>query len=118
MVRKQTECQLYAGGIEPTKAEWTSLFLLTPKKDGKMNLCVDLRLLNTAIFPDTNNFPRIMDSVERLSTERCSRFSSTSGVTGRSLLQKEIGTKRLSPVTWADIGQRYAVRALQYLIQI
>ena len=58
---------LRAGVIEPTSAEWASLAVFVPKKEGTMRLCVDYHKLNVATVCDSYRLPRIDECIDSLS---------------------------------------------------
>ena len=58
-VRQHIE-QLLAGGIiRPSKSPWTSNVVLVRKKNGKLRLCVDYRMLNTKTIKYSFALPRM-----------------------------------------------------------
>lgn len=60
-VRKHLE-QLLAGGIiRKSKSPWASNIVLVRKKNGKLRMCVDYRMLNNRTIKDAYALPRVED---------------------------------------------------------
>jgi len=65
-VRQHIEQLLACGVIRPSKSPWTSNVVLVKKKNGKLRMCVDYRMLNQKTFQDYFALPReneIFDSL-------------------------------------------------------
>lgn len=52
---------LRLGVIRPTTSPWLSHVVCVRKPNGKIRLCLDLRLLNSKTLPDAYPLPRIED---------------------------------------------------------
>ena len=53
--------------IEPSTSPWSSPAIIIPKRNGGIRFCIDYRLLNKVIIPDSQPLPRIDDSLDALS---------------------------------------------------
>lgn len=58
-VRQHLEQLLKCNIIRPSKSPWTSNIVLVRKKNGKLRLCVDYRMLNNRTVKDSFALPRI-----------------------------------------------------------
>ncbi len=57
---------LVKGWIVKSKSPYAALVVCVRKKDGKLRLCVDYRLLNKKTVPDRHRLPRIQDLIDTL----------------------------------------------------
>lgn len=62
----QTERPLKDGVIEKSSAEWDYPVLFAPKKDGRLRLCVDYRMLNKMNIKDVYPLPCIDECIDWL----------------------------------------------------
>ena len=60
-VRKHLEQLLSAGIIRKSKSPWASNIVLVRKKNGKLRMCVDYRMLNNRTIKDAYALPRVED---------------------------------------------------------
>ena len=54
------------GTIQPLLSPWASPIVLVCKKDGKFQVCIDLRKLNAHMIKDSYSLPRVEDTLESL----------------------------------------------------
>ena len=57
---------LEIGVIHKSTSHWASLLILVWKKDGGLQICIDLRKLNNRTIKDVESLPRIEDSLGSL----------------------------------------------------
>jgi len=72
-LKEQLDDMLQKGWITPSDSPWSSPVLFVKKKNGKLRLCVDYRMLNSVTKSDRYPIPRIDDNLDRLAG--CSIFS-------------------------------------------
>ena len=68
-------CEMVNQGIiEPSKSEWLSPAVMSPKSDGTRRFCIDLRKVNAVTEPDAYPLPNMQDILRKL---RKAKFIST-----------------------------------------
>ena len=65
-VRQHIEQLLACGIIRPSKSPWTSNVVLVRKKNGKLRMCVDYRMLNNLTKKDSFALPRLEEIFDNL----------------------------------------------------
>ena len=65
-VRQHIEQLLACGVIRPSKSPWTFNVVLVRKKNGKLRMCVDYRMLNQKTVKDSFALPRIDEIFDSL----------------------------------------------------
>lgn len=66
-VRTMIDDMLDAGIVRESVSEYASPIILVRKKDGKMRMCVDYRMLNSVTVKERYPMPNIEDEISRLS---------------------------------------------------
>lgn len=66
-VREMVKEMLDAGIVRDSVSEYASPIILVRKKDGKMRMCVDYRMLNSITVKERYPMPNIEDEIARLS---------------------------------------------------
>lgn len=69
-VRDYIKELLDASIIQESVSEWSFPCLLVPKKNGKLRLCTDFRLLNQNLVPERYPIPLIADQIARLNGQK------------------------------------------------
>lgn len=70
-VREMVGEMLDAGIVRESVSEYASPVILVKKKDGKMRMCIDYRLLNAITVKERYPMPIIEDEIARLSGQTC-----------------------------------------------
>ena len=65
-VRKHLQEMLDIGAIHRSTSPWASPVVLVCKKDGSLQFCIDLRLLNNQTIRKAQSLPSIEDSLDCL----------------------------------------------------
>ena len=65
-VKEHVENMLSRGWIQKSKSSWSSPVVIAKKKDGRIRLCVDYRLLNKKTIADKFPIPRIQEALDQL----------------------------------------------------
>ncbi|EPS35483.1 hypothetical protein H072_11124 [Dactylellina haptotyla CBS 200.50] len=65
-LREYIEENLRKGYIRPSRSPVGYSILFVPKKNGKLQICIDYRSLNAITIKDRNSLPRIDESLDRL----------------------------------------------------
>ena len=101
-VRQHIE-QLLAGGIiRPSKSPWTSNVVLVRKKNGKLRLCVDYRMLNSRTVKDSFALPRMEEIFDCLHGAKY--FTTIDMKSGYYQVEMEEVHKERSAFTVGSIG--------------
>ena len=66
-VKEMIDEMLSIGVIVHSKSPWCSPVVLVRKKDGKMRMCIDLRMLNSRTVRDAYALPRVDETLDALS---------------------------------------------------
>jgi len=73
-IKKQIDDLLEAKKIETSTSDWSTALVPVKKKNGKIRLCIDYRLLNKVTKKDSYPMPRLDESIDKFYD---SRFLST-----------------------------------------
>ena len=65
-VKKHLQEMIEIGAICKSTSPWASPIILVCKKDGGLQICIDLRKLNNRAMKDAQSLPRIEDSLDCL----------------------------------------------------
>lgn len=65
-VRRHLQELLAAGIIKESRSPYASPIVIVRKKNGKVRMCIDYRLLNSRTIPDQYTMPRIEDALDCL----------------------------------------------------
>ena len=95
--------QLYASGvIRPSKSPYSSPIVCGRKKNGKLRMCVDFRLLNTRTKKDNYCLPRIDEILDSL--QGAKYFSKLDLKSGYYQIEMEEKDKELTAFTTGPLG--------------
>lgn len=70
LIYEEVDELLKKGYIEPSNSPYSAPIVMAPKKNGKLRLCVDYRLLNAKTIADAYPLPRINTILDRLRNTR------------------------------------------------
>lgn len=101
-VRQHIEQLLAAGVIRPSKSPFTSNVVLVRKKNGKLRLCVDYRMLNERTIKDSYALPRMEEIFDCLHGAKY--FSTLDMKSGYHQVEVEESHKERTAFTVGSIG--------------
>ena len=88
--------------IIPSNSPWASAVVLVWKKDGKLQLCIDLQKLNARPIKDSYNLPGIDEMLDCLNGTEW--FSSLDLKSGHWQVEMEEDSKTLTAFTVRPLG--------------
>jgi len=65
MVEEEVRRLLWHGYVQPSTSPWGSPVIFVPKKNGEMRMCIDYRILNTALVTERYPIPSISLYLEK-----------------------------------------------------
>ena len=101
-VRQHLEQLLACGIIRPSKSPWSSPVVLVRKKNGKLRMCVDYRMLNNKTVKDAYALPRIEEVFDCLRGAKF--FSSIDMKSGYHQVEMEERHKERTIFTVGPLG--------------
>ena len=101
-VRKHLQEMLDIGAICRSTSPWASSVVLVHKKDGSLQLCIDLRKLNNQTIKDAQSLPRIEDSLDCL--DGAAIFTSLDLQSGYRQVEMTEDSKPLTAFTVGPLG--------------